>query len=303
MLTRVKSFFALALLWALALSAQRTQPLAAHRITGRVDLIRISAQASSMTVSELFLLDQDTFGADKNSVFPFTIFIPSAANIRECIVENYEGEPVKVSLSPGESPGEYVIKLPYHPGGTKAQVIYELAYSGLIDFEARPSVTQETLAVMLPKSMRFESATRDFEAVKSDQSVNVYVVKKTKASQRFKFKVQGYGDLAKNPEPSKAEAQSVSTGTETTKKSFQFARTVGVLIAFALIVGIGITIWWRTRATAKAQLEPTLQDPASLLREKLLELETARLKGEISSEAYQKRQADIRSSIKRLNKS
>jgi len=308
-LTRAKSLFALTLfLWALALGAQRTHLQPRHtptqRVTGRVDLIRISAQENSMTVSELFLLDEDLHTANQNNVFPFTIFVPSAAVIRECIVENRDGEAVRTNLSPAKAAGEFVMQLPYKPAATKAQVIYELPYFGSMDFEARPSVMQETLAVMVPKSIRFESETKSFEAVKSDQTINVYVVKNVKASQRIRFRLRGYGDLPKNAEGPKVEAQASSTATETGKKTSQATQTIWILIAVVLTVGIGIATWRRhTRASTLARLDPTPQDSLTLLREKLFELETAKLRGEIPPEVYQKRQAEIRLRIRRLLKS
>jgi hypothetical protein len=230
--------------------------------------------------------------------------MPSAAVVRECVVENHDGDAVRTNLSPGNEAGEFVMQLSYHPAATKVQVIYELPYFGSVDFEARTSVSQETLAVMLPKSMRFESETNSFKAVESDQTVNVYVIKQVKAPQRFRFRLRGYGDLPKNPETLKMEAQSTSTATETGRKISQPTQKIWILIAVVLTVGIGIATWWRhTRASTPAKLDPMSQDSVTLLREKLFELETAKLKGEIPQEVYQKRQEEIRLRIRRLLKS
>lgn len=307
MLRRIKSACTLAFLSSVTvITSYGTQapskPNVIPRITGRVDLIRISAQENSMKVSELFLLDENPHGTNpnQNSTFTFRIFIPSVASIQECIVENDKGDAVVATVSPSTPPGEYTIQLPYHPGGIKTQVVYQLPYSESLDLEARPSVTQETLAVMLPKSMHFESEVNEFEAVESDQAVNVYVVKKAKASQHFKFKVQGYGELPKSGGAPKMEATSSSASAETTKKAFRLTRTMWAWIALVLIAAIAITTWWRSKAILKARLKVAVQDPARVLREKLFELEAAKLNGEISADVYEKRQAEIRSSLKRL---
>jgi hypothetical protein len=150
--------------------------------------------------------------------------------------------------------------------------------------------------------MRFESETESFEAIESDPAVTVYVVKGVKALQRFKFNLKGYGELPKTAALSQGKAHSVSTGPETTsKQNLQLTPTIWILIAVALTAAIGIATWWRTRTTVKVQIAPA--DPGRLLRDELFELESAKLRGEISPDAYQKRHAEIRSSIKHLPKS
>ena len=76
---------------------------------------------------------------------------------------------------------------------------YRLPYSGSLKFARRVLMPTETIAVMMPKSMKFDSGpSSPYSAVTEDTTAQTYVARSVQPSQAVDFTVSGTGQLPRD---------------------------------------------------------------------------------------------------------
>ncbi len=166
-------------------------------ITGEADVLRIQATADALEVTELWAISNaSTPPRTQFSARSFEIYIPAAAKISSGAAMGPGGAPIQASPVPLDTPGHYAFVFPLRPGETRFQISYKLPYSGSFSFKPQLSLPTANFAVMIPKSMKFDSSTSaPFQPVKDEVDAQVFLAKNASPSQALGFTVGGTGAM------------------------------------------------------------------------------------------------------------
>jgi hypothetical protein len=121
--------------------------------------------------------------------------------------------PVKSPPVPlGDAPDHYAFIFPLRPcaskaeaaqdqscGETRFQVTFHLPYTGSLAFAPKVAMPTDTVAVMLPKSMRFQpGAGANYTPATDELNAQAFVVRNVQPSQPLGFTVSGSGQLPRD---------------------------------------------------------------------------------------------------------
>jgi len=179
---------------------------AAAKVAGvseEADVMRVETDASGngLRVVEAFFLKNESsppmtqFG-DK----PFDFYLPAGAVLEGSAALAPGGMPVQSAPVPVEgSPNHFAFMFPIRPGETRFQLTYHLPYSGSQTFSPKPTMATDTVALMMPKSMKFAAAASSpFAPVTDEVDGQTYVARNIQPSQPLEFTVSGKGQLPRD---------------------------------------------------------------------------------------------------------
>lgn len=126
----------------------------------------------------------------------FDIYLPPGAEIAGSAASAPNGLPTNVDLKPVDArSGHYAFTFPLRPGETRFQVGYTLPYNGSHKFSVKLSVPTGDVAVMLPKSMQFQSGRTPFQSISPDINAQSYDAHNPSPTDPIEFSVGGLGQL------------------------------------------------------------------------------------------------------------
>ncbi len=179
---------------------------AAAKVTGvseEADVMRMETDASGtgLRVVEAFFIKNESspqmtqFG-DK----PFDFYLPAGAVMEGSAALAPGGMPVQSAPVPIEgSPNHFAFVFPIRPGETRFQLTYHLPYNGSQTFAPKPTMVTDTVALMMPKSMKFTAAASSpFAPVTDEVDGQTYVARNIQPSQPLEFTVSGKGQLPRD---------------------------------------------------------------------------------------------------------
>jgi len=167
-------------------------------------------------------------------------------------------------------------------------------------------------SVQYPKSMTFVTAERSgFHPIVDQDGMKVEAIEKAKAGAAPSFQLAGVGALPPDSQVKPAGPRTVpaqppavaggkadhtqSPAAQTETSTSQKSNTTAALIVAAVVgvLGVLVFVMWRARATKqRAALEA--------LKEKLFQLENARLQGSISAEQYAATKQSLSQSLEQV---
>jgi hypothetical protein len=290
-------------------------------VTGAADVMRLQTVDNSLEVTELFAVDNNSapartqFGAKA-----FEVYLPAQAEITSGAAMGPGGMPLQASPVPTGEPGHFAFVFPIRPGETRFQIVYKVPYTGKFTFTPRISVPMQNLAIMLPKSMKFDPAPGTaFQPVNDDVNAQVFLIKDATVAQPLGFTASGTGTMPKDAAGGAGDTATAAAGAEgaaTPTPAAADNRPGGglgnpidtpdplhkyrwwILGGIAVLFGAGIAFAMRkptapvaqdamnyglAPANAAASRRETL---LQTLKEELFTLETDRLEGRVSQEQY-----------------
>jgi hypothetical protein len=168
-------------------------------ITGEADVLRIQTDesGSSLNIVENFFVKNDsTPPKTQFSDRPFQFFLPEGAVIEGSAALGPGGMPVRSAPVPLGDPNHYTFIFPIRPGETRFQVSYKVPYTGSLTFTPRPSMTTDTVAIMMPKSMTFKAnQSTQYSPVTEETTAQTYVARNVSPSEPLGFTISGKGQL------------------------------------------------------------------------------------------------------------
>jgi hypothetical protein len=189
-------------------------------ITSEANVMRLQTDESgkSLRVTENFFLKNDSNPPmTQFSDRPFEFYLPAGAVVEGSAALSPGGMPVQASPVPLGDPNHFAFVFPIRPGETRFQITYKLPYSGSVKFTPKPVMTTDTIAIMMPKSMKFDAAaSAGFAAVTEDTSAQTYVVRNVEPTQGLEFTVSGSGQLPRDSQAGQGgtDAQGGGGGAE-----------------------------------------------------------------------------------------
>ena len=183
-------------------------------VTSEADVMRLQTDASgkSLQVTENFFVKNDSNPPmTQFSDRAFEFYLPAGAVVEGSAALSPGGMPVQASPVPLGDPNHFAFVFPVRPGETRFQISYKLPYSGSMTFAPKPVMTTDTIAVMMPKSMKFDSAAA-YAAVTEDTTAQTYVVRNVEPSQAVDFTVSGTGQLPRDSQAAAGGADAQGGG-------------------------------------------------------------------------------------------
>jgi hypothetical protein len=171
-------------------------------VSSEADVMRIQTDESgkSLRVTENFWIKNDSnppktqFGER-----PFEFYLPAGAVIEGSAALGPGGMPVQASPMPLGDANHYTFIFPIRPGETRFQITYRLPYNGSLKLGPKPTMTTDTVAIMMPKSMKFVSgSSANYTPVTEETTAQTYVVRNVSPSQSLEFTISGAGQLPRD---------------------------------------------------------------------------------------------------------
>jgi hypothetical protein len=291
-------------------------------VTLDADVMRLESEAGggSLHVVEHFFVKNDSSPAKTlMSDHPFELYLPPGATVEGLAAKAPNGMAVQQSLVPENEPNKYTILFPIRPGETEFQVTYKLPYSPDkgFEFQPRPTMVTDTLALMMPKSMKFtpgQSAPYS-PITDEDLGAQTYVARNVQPSQPLAFTVSGTGQLPRDTGAAggaqEASAQAGSGGVvnpntdtrpggglgvpvdnDAAREGWISKYKVWILIALGLAFAVAAGFMLKAPSAAKSGETPVGPGGAlQALRDEMFSLETDRLGGKLSESEYQELKA------------
>ena len=169
------------------------------------DVMRIESEpdgAALRVVEHFFVKNASSPEETLMSDHPFELYLPPGATVEGLAAKSPGGMAVQQSLVPENEPNKFTIIFPLRPGETEFQVTYKIPYSADkgFQFQPRPTMATDTIALMLPKAMKFTQGNpAPYQAV-ADEEVNAqtYLARNAQPSEPLAFTVSGTGQLPRD---------------------------------------------------------------------------------------------------------
>lgn len=308
-------------------------------VSNEADVLRIQTDpaGNGLRVTENFFVKNDSNPPlTQFSKSPFDFYLPQGAVVEGSAALAPGGMPVQASPLPLDDPGHYTFIFPIRPGETRFQVTYHVPYSGSLNFTPRIAGRTGTIAIMLPKSMKFTPVSGSpFQPVEEEVNAQTYVARDVVPTAPLGFALSGTGQLPRdnqNPDQGAQSGPAASGGGQQAAEGAAIPATQntapgkgldnpldpegtrdpwskykwwivgGVLLLLA--GGAGTLLSRPAQATGAAGAGPQPPVPAgdatlAALKEELFALETERLQNTISDEDYAQHKAALETVLRR----
>ncbi len=175
-------------------------------VTGEADVMRIQSDPggnSLRIVENFFVKNESTPPMTQMSDRPFEFYLPAGAIVEGSAALSPGGMPVQAAPVPlGDQPNHYAFVFPIRPGETRFQITYKINYTGTFKFSPRLVLPTDTIAIMMPKSMKFDAGkTTSYSPVTEETTAQTYVARTVVPSEPLDFTVSGTGQLPRDPAP------------------------------------------------------------------------------------------------------
>jgi hypothetical protein len=306
-------------------------------VTAEADVMRLQTDESgkSLRVVEHFFFKNDsTPPKTQYGDRPFEFYLPHGAIIEGSAALAPGGMPVQASPTPLGDPDHYTFVFPIRPGETQFQITYRLPYDGSLKLSPKPSMTFDTVAIMMPKSMTFQAGPgANYAPVTEETSAQTYVARNVSPSQQIGFTVSGTGQLPRdnaaatagsNGQPGPAAGSADGSAASDTRPGGGLGNPldpsgnndpwskykwwiIGAL-GLAMAAGAGIMLKNNPQsstpvpATVAAGPSPQPTAPSNLLaalKEEIFAIETDRLEGRLNEEEYAEQKAALEVVLRR----
>ena len=306
-------------------------------VSSEADVMRIQSDESGKTlkvVENFFVKNESNPPKTQFGDRPFEFYLPEGAVVEGSAALGPGGMPVQAAPAPLGDPNHFAFIFPIRPGETRFQITYHLPYSGSIKLGPRPTMTTDTVAIMMPKSMTFKAgASSPYSPVTEEMTAQTYVARNVSPSQPLEFTVSGAGQLPRDT--TQAGAQGAPDGTQqqaagAAGSAATDTRPGGGLgnpidpegtndpwakykwwilggLGLAMAAGAGIMLKnGTTTATGTAAQLPSFAGPVAgkggvlaSLKDELFAIETDRLEGRLNEAEYAEQKAAIEVVLKR----
>jgi hypothetical protein len=186
-------------------------------LTGEADVLKIQSDpgGNNLTVTEMFFLKNDSNPPKTQfSTHPFDFDLPAGAVVQASLALAPGGMPVRTAPVPLGN-DHYTFIFPIRPGETRFQVSYTVPYKGSFTFTPHPSLPTDTVAIVLPKSMRFQPAAGSpYQAVTEETTAQAYAARGVTATEPLGFTLSGTGELPRDSDAAQGQAPANGGGAE-----------------------------------------------------------------------------------------
>ncbi|MGA7340258.1 MAG: carboxypeptidase regulatory-like domain-containing protein [Terracidiphilus sp.] len=161
------------------------------------DLVRIETDSRGLHVVENHFVENDSNPPRTQfSKHSFEIYLEQGAHIDGAAAMGPGRAPTSSLPVPLGDKRHYAFVFPIRPGETRFQISYHLPYNGSFGFQPGVSLPTNNLAIMLPKSMRFDGW--GFQSIDMDPNMQTFMAKNTKPGAALAYTVSGTGAMPRD---------------------------------------------------------------------------------------------------------
>jgi 5-hydroxyisourate hydrolase-like protein (transthyretin family) len=183
-------------------------------VSGEADVLKIQSDpgGANLDVTEMFFLKNESNPPKTQfSDRPFEFDLPAGAVVQASLALAPGGMPVRTAPVPLGN-DHYTFIFPIRPGETRFQVSYTVPYKGSLSFTPHPSLPTDTVAIVLPKSMKFQPAAGSpYQAVSEETTAQAYAARGVTASEPLGFTLSGTGELPRDSDSAQGQAPNGGT--------------------------------------------------------------------------------------------
>jgi hypothetical protein len=312
----------------------KTSEVRVYDVAAKVDNIleeghvfQMQTSNGQLEVDEKYILrNESSPPRTRMSDHSLEIELPAGAQLIDCMAAGPGGMPVTVSPIPLKAKNHYGLPYPLRPGKTEFRINYKVPYSGSFDFTVKPENSVAELGIILPKSMKLTAT--GFTQDNDEAGMSVFFMKNVAAAEPVKFSVSGEGVAPREAQEPPAPGGESPAGTPTEAAGGNSgARWYVIGLLFAMAVAGAIVVFRkvrRERSASEGKSKNRASDRAAkkgsrgqaevatfsssdgsmldALKEELFQLETDRLEGKISQQAYETSKAGLDTLIRRQMK-
>jgi hypothetical protein len=302
-------------------------------ISSEANVLRLQTDESGKSlhvVENFFVKNESNPPKTQFSDRAFEFFLPEGAVVEGSAALGPGGMPVQASPMPLGDPNHYAFIFPIRPGETRFQITYHVPYSGSFKFSPRMVMPTDTIAVMMPKSMKFDGGpATPFTPVTEETTAQTFVARNVVPSEALNFTVSGTGQL---PRDSQAAATAGSGGEQQGDTSAPAGGNVSaaadtrpggglgnpidpegtndpwakykwwILGGLGLLLAGGAGILMKGNTAQAVAVGPVPTGPNALLaamKEELFVLETDKLQGRLSETEYEAQKSALETVLRR----
>jgi hypothetical protein len=181
-------------------------------VSTEADVLRIEADNGQLKITEnYFVKNVSSPPRTQSSEHTYEVVLPPEAVLEGAATVGPSNMPISATPDPVSPKGHYAFSFPIRPNegesGTRFQLSYHLPYSGSYKFTAKEIQGADNVAIMLPKSMKFEAAGgASFQPVPDDVNAQTLLTRGVKAGATVQFTVSGTGSLPRDAQPAQGGA-------------------------------------------------------------------------------------------------
>jgi hypothetical protein len=177
-------------------------------VSTEADVLRVEAENGQLKVTEnYFVKNVSSPPRTQSDSHGYEVVIPAEATLEGAATVGPSNMPLAATPDPVTPKGHYAFSFPIRPNegesGTRFQLTYHLPYSGSYTFKPKLMVQADNVAIILPKSMKFEpGAGTSFATVPDDVNAQTFLERNVKAGAPLEFSVSGTGAFPRDTQAS-----------------------------------------------------------------------------------------------------
>jgi hypothetical protein len=177
-------------------------------VAGEADVLKIQSDpgGNNLSIIEMFFIKNESNPPKTQfSERPFEFDLPAGAVVQASLALAPGGMPVRTAPVPLGN-NHYTFIFPIRPGETRFQVTYTVPYKGSFSYTPHPGLPTDTIAIVMPKSMKFQPAAgAPYQAVTEETTAQAYAARNVSSSQPLGFTLSGVGELPRDSDAAQGQ--------------------------------------------------------------------------------------------------
>jgi hypothetical protein len=180
-------------------------------VSTEADVLRVEAANGQLKVTEnYFVKNVSSPPRTESSEHTYEVVIPVDATLEGAATVGPSNMPLAATPDPVSPKGHYAFSFPIRPNegesGTRFQLTYHVPYTGSYKFTPKLMQPTDNVAIMVPKSMKFEpGAGTSYQTVPDDVNAQTFLMRGAKPGEPLEFTVSGTGSFPRDSQAGAAD--------------------------------------------------------------------------------------------------
>jgi hypothetical protein len=189
-------------------------------VSTEADVMRVEAENGQLKVTEnYFVKNVSSPPRTQTSEHTYEVVLPPDATLEGAATTGPSNMPLAATPDPVSPKGHYAFSFPIRPNegesGTRFQLTYHLSYSGSYKFAPKLMQAADNVAIILPKSMKFEpGAGTSYQSITDDPNAQTFLMRGVKPGQPLEFSVSGTGAFPRDAQAGGPEQAGAAGGAD-----------------------------------------------------------------------------------------
>ena len=189
-------------------------------VSSEADVLRIEAANGQLKVTEnYFVKNVSSPPRTESSEHTYEVVIPADATLEGAATVGPSNMPLAATPDPVSPKGHYAFSFPIRPNegdsGTRFQLTYHVPYSDSYKFAPKEMENVDNVAIILPKSMKFEPAAgTSYQTVPGETSSQTFLMRGVKPGEPLEFTVSGTGSFPRDSQAGAADGGGAAGGPQ-----------------------------------------------------------------------------------------